>query len=529
VSSGTKQIFIPFSQRLYSSDINRAQKVASADAVELMNHLLLAQTLEDETNGLATFQTTQGNPLFGVIVNGLVFQPGLASANANVTQGLAVVVDPDSTPDPDDSPVKYVRVPATTSPLVLTPNSSGSTRIDVVEVQRANIVSETQTVDVFNTTTGFFTPQSLTKAIQSNFTYRIRLGANGGGFPGTAQGWLPIAVTSVPNGTTTWDTVSLWDVRPLVSDSELTPFNVTARQAPNTRPSYFYLSTANTTNGSILNPSGYLESQFGNARVGGPWQTSVNLQSANYLEGGTTFSANAPYALYLVLPYSLPRWSAYTAASAGIRKPIGPRGLPVLSAKIPGAPNGQAPSALTVPTGLGLTGTFAAAQTVCVAFGYDTSISGFPDNVVSDGEMQYCASHGAGATGANIVASSVNFTLIPGTHFPGNARRLLVRFTANATWANGYVQFTVQTSDLGGGSVQVNSDTTASSPIIKDPSGGSIYTCQAVIPVQSLLPGGTLSPLGRKVTLTYGGSVTGLSIGTANTHIAQVLGWDLGP
>ena len=534
MASGNKRIVVPSSQRVYSSDINRLQDVISADVVELLNYLMLASTNDDDdSGGRAAFQTTTINPLFGVIVNGLTFQPGIGSANANVSQGLLVCVDPDGSPSPDDSPVKYVRVPDS-GILTLTPNSSGSQRIDVVEVQRANTVTETQTVDIFNTTTGLFSPQSVTKAVQSTLNYRIRLGANGGGFPGTNTGWMPVAVCSVPDGSSIWDTVSVWDVRPLVND-RVRPILNASTSLPGVMRSPFYLSTANTTGGTKLIMQGYLESQIGNSRVGGAFLDNgtadqINLQANTFLEPGTTFSTNQAFAVYLALPFGLPRWVAYTPSVTGQRRPRGPRGLPILSTKLPQTPAGRPSVALTLPSGAGLSGPpLLASQTVCVAFGFCTSIAGYPDNVVSDGRMQFCGSLGPAVLASNTSAGSVvNFSLTPGTDFPGNARRLRLKFTSQATWSNGYVAFSINTfDDQGGGGFQSTFYQTIASQN-QDPSGGNTYTVTAEVPVQATFPS-DLAPTPHKVALKYEGSVTGLSIGAANTHSVQVVGWDLGP
>lgn len=535
MSSGNKQIFVPARQRVYSSDINRLQQFASADWAEFLAFMMLGTTVDDsEGNGLLTLGQATTNPLTAMVINGLVFQPGVATANANVSAGILAVIDPDVSPSVDDSNFKYIRDPGTTANLVLTPNASGSTRIDIVEVQRANTIVETATVDIMDPTTGVFSPQTATKAIKSTLTYRIRVGTGGAGFPGTASGWLPIAVCSVPNGATVWDTCTIWDVRPLAGDLVHTPFQALNGMS-NIQRGHFQLNTANTVDNSTLYPMGHIESQLNGWRIGGTFfkaaqQANLNLMTSSFIApGSNTFGASHAYAVYLAFPHGLPRWVWYSTSTAGVRKPNGPRGYPIIANAFPTSLQGKIAS-LGMPTGLGFTGAsnVSSGNLICVAAGFCDPSTGNVRSMVSDGRMQLVYPGSASVQAANVLTGQVNWVLTAGTHFPANARRVRLQFALTGQFT-GQAAFIVSTWDAILSTNSPFSQITAEMSVTSN-ANVPAYGFTVDVPIQTTWPNSLVTNQFR-ISVDWSGFAIGNvpAIGTVAQNTVAVIGWDLGP
>jgi hypothetical protein len=451
-ASGFKEMVINAQERAVSVDVNRLQKFKSLDFAEMFRYMLDVTGNDDlDAGGVIVEPNTQENPLRAEIVNGILVKPQPASLNLLVDPGVAWLINPDSTSTtsgPDDSNYKFVRDPGVTvaGTLAMTANAGGSPRVDVIECSWANATSETDTRDLFNPSTGLFAASSVTKARQASLTYRVRAGTVGGGFPGTAAGWLPLCVAMMPAGGTTVDNATFWDVRPLLSDRVFTPFAMQVSR-PFIRNAIFSAST-------LTAATGLMDVFFNNRRIGGRLRSgsavadadSIDLTAAANQAGTLTFTANRPWYLYLVLPFGLPRWARYTAS--GTRLPRSPRGIPLVAMTAPDA-DGNPSAALTLPTATGLGGTVSVGA--CVAAGHNNSVSvqkGFSgDN--ENGIMLY-SGNGSGnnpsfsqdetieATGATFGATptvGARYSLTAGTHYPPNARGILVEFEVDITVA----------------------------------------------------------------------------------------------
>jgi hypothetical protein len=372
--SGGKELVIHQLERAVSTDHGRLQAFAARDRAEIFRWMLDVQQGADDVGPVDTQVTTLTSPLQGDIIGGLLVRPqsggGPDPLSLLVDPGVAWVVNPDG--DTDASVYKLVSDPGlNTLPgaLLMTANSSGSTRIDVVECQYTlNTNAEIATRDVFNPATGAFASFSLSKATQAGFTYRVRLGTPGAGFPGTASGWLPLAVASVPTGTTTNSTITFWDVRPVVSDRPVPPFANT-RTFPTVTRADFQAKTSGGTYPlvGLIETNGLYDGLNGvgmACRLGGiigPGGAAADLKASTILSGSVT---NGLMYVYLACPFGLPRWVTYNS-SVGL--PEGNRGLLIFTTVPPqGSALDPEPSApLTLPSGLGLGGTTSMAT--CVA------------------------------------------------------------------------------------------------------------------------------------------------------------------
>jgi len=440
MSSGTKQLVVNPLERILSTDFMRAQSFDNAATQEMLRALFDTNLGADDTQaaGFYLANLSQTNPLTAEIIGGFLFTPQIGSSASGVGPGVACVFDPDVILNTDDSPYKMIQDPGTTSvlnpSLVLTPNSSGQPRIDVIECQRVqpdNVV-ETDSRDVFNTITGLFTGVTVNKVTIAQFNYRIRVGAPGSGFPGTAQGWLPLAVAYVPN-TTTWDACTIWDVRPLLSDRIFNVQNIAIDLPRKTTLEY------STNNATGLITRGVVEVDGGNRRLGGRLQRGSPGTDGGYVDfmdaanqDPTINIAGGPGLVffYLVTPFGLPRWARYTDVSAGIRYPRSPRGIPIVSQIPPSHVYDIATAPITFGTAFGFAG---ASTQAAVCFGAAFYASGAIFNqTTSDGWTE--ANNLLAPTVGSVAATVTDPVLIKGTftftenvHFPAGAKRIRVQ------------------------------------------------------------------------------------------------------
>ena len=441
--SGQKGVVINTQERAVSTDINRLQAMAAAAQMELMRYLVNTPNGQDENldSSFLAEVTTTASPLVGEIVHGLQVIPAVGTLLLGITDGLAMVVNPDTAPNSDDSPYKYVADPVGVSPtsgaLAMTANSSGSIRIDVIECQRIDDPApETDNRDVFNPSTSLFTASTLTKSSASRFQYRVRAGTAGSGFPGTVSGWLPLCVASVPNGTTTNDTITFWDVRPLLVDRVLGPMN-TYRSFPVMTTLHHSSSNNGSTNHIV---TGIAEVAFARCRLGGILRRgspgviadNVDFSDAANQEASLNISAGpGPLYYYFLTPFGLPRWVIYSGPTntyGGGRFPNGPRGIPLASRASPEHPTGSPQSNIVFPAVFGFAGGLVpAGGDGGICFGATTYVSGVIKQQSTDGgwthlETPTASVGGSGGSGA----TTGTFTLNGGTHFPRGAKRLRV-------------------------------------------------------------------------------------------------------
>jgi hypothetical protein len=444
MSSGDKNLVMNPLERALSTDINRLQSFGQAAMSEMLRALINTVMGTDDVQAGAQYtpNTTQGSPSAGEIFSGLLFAPTGGSITASVGPGVVGMYDPDSSPSADDSQYKLVEDPGTvTATLSLTPNSSGALRIDVVECARVqpDTIIETDSRDVYVPTSGTFTAITVNKVAQAQLQYRIRTGTPGGGFPGTATGWLPLAVTSVPTGTTVWDTVTIWDVRPLLED-RLFSMTTATRDMPLVTRCLAQIDAANTASQSRL--TGNIEVQLLARRYGGIMQPStpqsasgtpdglfIDLDDAsNRSANGTgTYTTGLNY-VYLAAPFNLPRWAKYTNGPSG-RLPRSPRGVVIASSTPPDYAYGTPHGALSLPPcfqDTGITQTCATNRAVCVLARNGTASSSPPGNMIASGGKHDQNNNPPNTNSSTASSSAVTFILSPGFDFPAHARAIWV-------------------------------------------------------------------------------------------------------
>jgi hypothetical protein len=432
MASGFRRMRINTQERAVSVDINRLQTFAGQDSAELHRYLLDAYpTSVDEDLGTYHEPNTLETPLRAEIIGGLLVKPQGGSLNIAVDPGVMFAIAPDSSPD--ESNYKFLRDDGLAiGTLLMTANASGSTRIDLVECSinpTDLIVADSR--DIFNPATALFSATSVTKELRGRLQYRVTLGTPGSGMPARSPGWLPLMVASVPTGTTSNDTITFWDVRPLTADRSSGP-QPRPHAVPKLRQSQINAITLTAV-------AGLIDAELNGRRVGGRLRTggviadaqSIDVTAAANREAGFALVASQPWFIYLCTPFGLPRWARYTDGPAG-RLPRAPRGIPIVSMVAPDT-NGAPSATISLPTNGGLGGSVATTEAICVSAGWadaTAAMKGF----YGDSQTGFMlAGYITGLTnpivtaGGAFAGSTTSFSFAS-TKFPPQAREILVEF-----------------------------------------------------------------------------------------------------
>ncbi len=450
MSSGNKELVFNTQEHVLSVDHNRAQKFSHAQVADIARYFWNVKTeLDDSAAGeVEAVASTTASPLRAEVLAGLRVAPALASFALLVTPGVAFLLAPDSASD--DSPYKYVNDPGVPTPgaLTLAPNATGLTRIDVIECSWGTVVAETDSRDILDLATGSYAAAMVTKVKKGVLTYRVRQGTAGAGFPGTALGWLPLAVASVPAGAASNDVVTFWDVRPLVNDR-------VQNGASTTKP-IVGRSQVNAINLALV--CGWVDAELGGRRIGGALRSgmptadlalmpAINFSDAANHSLGFIPLAHKPYYLYLCTPFGLPRWARYSPASAGVRMPRSPRGLPVVTNIAPDV-EGRPLFGVALPSSCGLGGAATVNEAVVVASGYVTLAAALGQFYAADGKHQLVADDSGltnpivkASTSITVAAGSVTvrYDYTQGLEFPPHAREVCIEFRGGLITANGAI------------------------------------------------------------------------------------------
>ncbi len=367
MASGQRRIRINTQERAVSSDINRLQQFANQEFAEFHRYLLNVGTSEANP-GTFTEGVTVATPLLAEVINGLLVKPVAGSTGLTVDAGVLMALQPDAAAD--DSNYKYVRdAGLLAGTLAIAANSSGDTRIDVVEC-RVNAVEATvsDSRDIFDAATGLFTATSVTKELKGRLEYRVRSGTSGGGMPANQSGWLPLMVASVPDGAADNDDVTFWDVRPLLADRANGPMNnLPPDELLDVNDDFHIVDPTHQ------NITGTCRAVLNGRHVGGTFRNTgpgttaaffnvfdPNNQDVPLVSGAISGNAH----VYACTPFGLPRWARYTDGPSG-RVPQSPAGIMIVSPTCP-TYVGNPLAAIAIPDSYGLGGTVATNEAICV-------------------------------------------------------------------------------------------------------------------------------------------------------------------
>jgi len=524
--SGFQRLIYSFRERLVSDDFNRALQFLAAQEVELLRRLHTSLARDDEAEGVTSPASALANPLRAIIFEGIRARPEKATTNLFVEAGALLAVSPHADPHPADSPARLILDPGVQVAATLTLTAGGGgTRIDVVECQVADLVTEADNRDIFDPSTGLFSPVLVSKVARGSLAYRIRLGVAGAGFPGTDSGWLPIAVCSVPAAAVTWDDVTVWDVRPLLADLAKPPHIVTGWNGIRRQ------HASAIDQAGEWHARGIVDAELAGWDVGGnlaPTESgavSLRLDAAatpNVQEPGFAAVASRPWYLYLAQPFGLPRWAQYTPATdPGLRRPRSPRGVPIFSQKTPTGLSGTPSSALSLPTATGLGGTTSSAVVALAgAFGAGSVFCGMVTG--RNGMMRVITPGISVAPSAGAGTASVTYPLVQPA-IPANATSVRLRITTViADLAGDHTiarTATLYDGPAGNAVAEERFNGTASIP------AGLSFTDQfeVELPLPPNLPTGAYTPLELRVAITW---VSGGAVAWSNQSIA-IIGWSL--
>ncbi len=444
MSQGDKRLVQNIRERIVSADLNDLQTIAAAEKAELLRSLYDDRVADWYlAPGLQVPIASSSPSLAFDVYGGLMVKPD--SAGYFLVQGGTAGFLLPTGLGTYDSPYRVVVDPGVVTPgaLPFTSNAGGGApRWDVVECQPVDTTLAQESRYIFNPGTGIASPEIVDKIRAMRLTYRVRIGTPGGGFPGLAAGWAPLAVVCAPAGSSSLLTSDVWDVRPLVRERVRRSFpvdQVTGEgYAPNTVADYrMQTATINrwagaseaefngyVAGGQLLRSTPCQLSQFGDTAPTGGRYAAFNIDlsdnQSNYVPG-----ANAPFYLVALFPYLLPRWQRYSQTAVGSgRVPTGPRGILVATNTVPKTNGIVTGVAMPAAAQFGGGSAFAGAVLSASQFNGTALQPGSAAGRVHEWTYGYPKNHSA------IVADifQFDFNVNDGLHFPPHARRVRFAF-----------------------------------------------------------------------------------------------------
>jgi hypothetical protein len=397
MSSLHKRVIINTRERAVSDDINQAQTFVAQTHQETLRALYGDRRMAPSRaypGVTAPYPSPiPANTCPHDVFTGLMVRPDL---------GASLLIDPGTvgynSPGQggvDDSNYIITRSEGVTSTGVLTftANGGGSTRIDIVECQPQEILTQTSSRDIYDPITGLFTPAIVEKVRESRLTFRIVTGG-ASGIRNINSSWIPLAVIFVPPGAAGFTQCDVFDVRPLVEDriphmDNRTPIGGGVAVTTSNQGSVTVLRCMRlgVDAESAQRLSGYFESDFNGYLAGGDIRKNCPTSLANFGTGDasgagdddyfsltdtlnifTDVAATTPADVLPILacfPGGYPRWVRYSqlpvaqSDTAGVhltgRIPKGARGILMVGASSLVLNNGAASISPGVwPTNTGL-------------------------------------------------------------------------------------------------------------------------------------------------------------------------------
>lgn len=535
MSSGNKRIVVNLKERAYSPDVNRLQAFAAADLANMLRYIYEPQVTERSGYGNEIITTSPGNPARGVIFNGLRPQPVNGSVNMSVSPGAVLLIDPDAVPDADDSVGKYIVSVGRINPnyITLPPNSIGNAnqRTVIIECTRLDTLVESAARDIFDPATETFSNNIVEKVRAGTLDFRVREHTNAASsdFPGFASRWLPLAVGIVAPGSVDWDTVELWDVRPLLNSFAGAPFQE-KREWTRNGPAYLYADAAD----GVLKGQVFGETQY--FKMGGALDaTGIDFftPDPDIAASGFAFAASKTWYLWNVFPYRLPRWCKYL--SSGARVPGSWLGMPVISSRNPTTWTALEPNADITPS-TKYQGISPAFNTTDDDFGLifagPVQAGGTPaKGARGDGkEVRFntAATHAA----TSITATDVTWSLDEADlWYPRNARSIRCKVSATYTNSAGADElskpFYILKIEDHNGTVDIFEEKLTPSEVTVPALGFQVVQFEFRVPIPPVYPHAHLgAPYVRDLIWNYVQLSTNVTLTAATLSI---LGWELAP
>lgn len=302
-------VFFNTRERAISTDINNLESLAGRNLLESLRWMIATQ---NDPASVGTPGTAASNPR-SVVVGGL--QAAAAGNDLAVSPGVLFQESATLSPLPGafDSPYRFGRL-ATTE--IITMPSPGVDTFYLLEAQIVQVLTSSQSRDIFNVGTQTFVPTVVPKEYEFQIQFQLLTG--GSAFPTPSGGdWVVIAGIRRPGGGGPVLGSDIYDLAMRWSDYTPAQQRVTP-VSPASTPLFLsapYLKTvfepgnaaSNLIIGSAMVQYRGLSFMYRTPAAG------IDVTSAQYLEPGVVLAADTWYYLYL-MPYNgqLPR-SSYGA------------------------------------------------------------------------------------------------------------------------------------------------------------------------------------------------------------------------
>lgn len=195
-------------QRALSGDVNDLQSMATRQLADVLEHLAAEQVINDATPNAE--QRTSA------VIGGLTVVPAGADvlvAAGSLTQYSSGMLP---VPGPYDS---AQRIAIQRAAVAVTAPNPGSDTTYLLEAQMVDVVTLTQTRDIFDPGTQTFVPTSVPVRTERQIQYRFRAGTTTAA-PAVDGQWVPIAIVFRPAGAPPTSAANIWDCRPLLAARE---------------------------------------------------------------------------------------------------------------------------------------------------------------------------------------------------------------------------------------------------------------------------------------------------------------------
>ena len=543
MGSGQKRVVFNTRERAVSTDVNRVQAFLAGQRAEQMARLCTDRYVQDVSNGLAIEPDPLATSVDADVYGGLMVVPQIGSSSITITRGVVGFYLPDDPPDLDsETGYKIIHSPGVQVPgqLVIAANPGSGTRIDVIECTPMEQVEESSSRDVFNPTTGLFSPVLTKKVVAGRLQFRVRQGTPGGGFPGTVPGWLPLAVASIPGGKgATTNDVTFWDVRPLVQDRAEQPTR--AGRIAQTHTSHYLTADSTSLPGGMF-VFGTCEGAMGAQKTGGTLfkgtpsavmgtgdVPAINIFNVENHEPGLTLVPNAIWYVWSLFPFGLPRWVRYTETDliGKGRVPCSMRGICVASITPPGGFGGAPKVPILLPNSTGLGGSTQYAWMVAAGL---CNSAGVPQEFLTDGH-NFIFDNAAILIGTPTVHTPTvdTYELPDNLAYPANARSIRVVFTSifkdvAAETTGTYMRSVSVFNDKGDKELAVIHAEQVIWTFPAAVASTEFFVCD--IPLRIALPGA-----GGSVTRKFQVKYTPISMSMSKREFANasIIGWRIGP
>lgn len=264
-------------ERAVSGDFNDLQSISARFLSELLKY------------GTARRDLTGTDLPTSWVLGGLEATP--TAGNITISPGAMMQLSDTLAPLPGPLDSNY-RLSRLETPTVVALPAPGVTTVYLVEAQMVEVVTDTQSRDIYNPGTQTFTPTLVTKVTERRIVFQVVAGNSSAPAP-TGGDWVPIVVVRRPPGGPAVTTADIWDVRPVCE------FGTQRPNSPIKRSRKIQTSNAVANTVSI---SAVIDGQRGTMTV--ETITPVDVTSAPFLSPGTVLAGSTKFYLYLA-PYFL--------------------------------------------------------------------------------------------------------------------------------------------------------------------------------------------------------------------------------